>query len=415
MLNTNAELHNLQAADTVSFELQTGTATRDWSKELGKETRCGLLSTFARTATGVPELDDAETVWQCNWMRINEPPEGQNIRNQFGNLWLPLMCRDDTGTISLYITEKAILKLTNVVDAAEFEQLYAEGRLRVPFFASVKIYRRPSKLRAEQPGNIQASPTQSTQNDHDFHCYIVDAAEQDMHDIPSIRSTQLLPMLNHSVDNVLPATLAMIRKSDHYAMAVQYITQPVPPELSQLASKAVVGVPLLRPCSRAFALVVSSKRSKVSDAGTAGHKLVTDDVIDYLPTDSGAAQEKYRLISFCTLDNVTDFKLDPPKGLKVQPALISVTGLINNHTDSAGPPVHSLLVDDVQLLSIAQADALKPMLVKMLYFGALAGQISRKRAREPWSPGENPAQSSTCRALGRSPTGPSLPDYSSTK
>ena len=29
MLNTNAVLHNLQAADTVSFELQTGTATRD--------------------------------------------------------------------------------------------------------------------------------------------------------------------------------------------------------------------------------------------------------------------------------------------------------------------------------------------------------------------------------------------------
>ena len=27
----------------------------------------------------------------------------------------------------LYITEKAILKLTNCVDAAEFEQLYTEG------------------------------------------------------------------------------------------------------------------------------------------------------------------------------------------------------------------------------------------------------------------------------------------------
>ena len=123
--------------------------------------------------------------------------------------------------------------------------------------------------------------------------------------------------------------------------------------------------------------------------------------------------KKYKLISFCTPDNIIEFKLDPPKGSKVQPALISVTGLIDNHTDSAGPPVYSLLVDDVPLLSIAQANALKPILVKMLYFGAIAGQIARKRTREPWIPGENTARSSTCRALGRSPTGPSLPDYAS--
>ena len=76
-LNNNAELHNLQTADTVAFELQTATAARDWSNEPGRETRCGLLSTFARTATGVPELDSGETVWQCNWVRTSEPSEHQ--------------------------------------------------------------------------------------------------------------------------------------------------------------------------------------------------------------------------------------------------------------------------------------------------------------------------------------------------
>ena len=155
ILNNNAELHNLQVADTVSFELQTGTATKDWSKEPGKETRCGLLSTFARTATGVPELDDGDTVWQCNWVRISEPPEGQIIRNQFGSLWVPLTSRDDTGTVVLYIIERAIVKLTGVVDAAEFEQLYVEGRLRLPFFAPMKVYRRLGKPSAVQPGAFQ--------------------------------------------------------------------------------------------------------------------------------------------------------------------------------------------------------------------------------------------------------------------
>ena len=411
-LNNHAELHNLPAAETVAFELQTTTAARDWSNEPGKETRCGLLSTFARTATGVPELDQGDTVWQCNWVRVSEPSEGQSIKNQFGSLWLPLTFRDDTGPVVLYITEKAVVKLTNVVDAAEFEQLHAEGRLRLPFFASIKIQRRPSNPSAAQPGIAQTNAAQPTRSDNDFDCFIVDAAEQDMNEIPSVRSTQLLPMLSHSADSVLPATLAMIRTSDHYAMAVQYITQELPPELSNVASKEKTGATILRPCSRAVALVLSSKRSKVVDAGACGHKLVTDGVVDYLSAGSAVAQDKYMLTSFCNLDNVTDFKLDPPKGAKVQAALVSVTGFLDAKTDSAEHPVQSLLVDDVQLLTPTQADALKPMLVKLLYFAALAGQVSRKRAREPWSPQENPAKTATCRTLGRSPTGPSLPDYS---
>ena len=116
--------------------------------------------------------------------------------------------------------------------------------------------------------------------------------------------------------------------------------------------------------------------------------------------------------SLCTLDNVTDFKLDPPKGLKEQAALISVTGVINAETDSAEQHVKGFLVDDIYLLTPEQAKALKPMLIKMLYFAALSGQVSRKRGREPWSPTENPAQAAACRTLGRSPTGPPLPDYS---
>ena len=91
--------------------------------------------------------------------------------------------------------------------------------------------------------------------------------------------------------------------------------------------------------------------------------------------------------------------------------MISLTGVIDADTDSAEQPVKSLLVGDVQLLAPEEAEALKPMLIKMFYFAALAGQLSRKREHEPWSLAENPAKASTCRVLGRSPTGPALPDY----
>ena len=58
-----AELHNLTPEQTAVFEIQTTTASaRDWSAEPAKETRCGLLATFVRTATGVKELDEDESL-----------------------------------------------------------------------------------------------------------------------------------------------------------------------------------------------------------------------------------------------------------------------------------------------------------------------------------------------------------------
>ena len=172
----------------------------------------------------MPELDNADTVWQCNWVRIAEPSEGQNIKSSDGTrLWLPLTLRDESGCIVLYITEQAVLKLANVLDAAEFEQLHSERCLGFPFWASVKVWRRPSKASAAQPGTVEE------QHNNDFDCFIVDAAEQDVTEAPSLRSTMLLPMLSDSADNVLPTTLGMVRKSEHYAMAVQYITQQIPP------------------------------------------------------------------------------------------------------------------------------------------------------------------------------------------
>ena len=71
--------------------------------------------------------------------------------------------------------------------------------------------------------------TTTQQQTNDFDCFVVDASEQNMREAPSLRSAMLLPMLSDSTDNVLPAALGMVRKSDHSAMAVQYITQEVPP------------------------------------------------------------------------------------------------------------------------------------------------------------------------------------------
>ena len=137
------------------------------------------------------------------------------------------------------------------------------------------------------------------------------------------------------------------------------------------------------------------------------------DVVDFIPAGNDATATKYSLTSFCTLDTVTQFKLDPPGRSKNKAALICLTGVLGADTDSAGQSVKSLLVDSVQLLTPVEAESMKPMLSKMMYYGALAGQVSRTREREndPWDKEESPAKASKCRTLGRSPTGPALPDY----
>ena len=56
---------------------------------------------------------------------------------------------------------------------------------------------------------------------------------------------------------------------------------------------------------------------------------------------------------------------------KNQAALVSVSGVIDTDADSVAQPVDMLLVDNVQLLEIEEADALMPVFSKMLYFAAL--------------------------------------------
>ena len=334
------------------------------------------------------------------------------MKNTFGSLWLPLKCCDDSGSVQLYITEKAILKLTKCLDAAEFEQLCAEGRLKLPFFSSIKMLRRPSKPSAIQPGSVDILRPQN--NENNFDCYIVDAAEQDMQLLPSTISTKLLPMISFSPDGVLPATLSMIRKSEHYSLAVEYVTQNVPEEFVKVASKASGGTKFLRPCSRVVVLVVSKQRSQPYTVGASGHKLVTSNVVDLIRSDSAPQSGcKYEIVTFCTLDNIMDYKLDPPKNAKEQAALISVTGVTDVDPDNAEQPIKGFVADEIELLKPEEANVLKALWNQKLYYGALAGQICcRKRERETWSSDENPAQAAECRVLGKSPTGPELPDYS---
>ena len=235
-----------------------------------------------------------------------------------------------------------------------------------------------------------------------------------MTEAPTAVSMKMLSLLDSRLSNsdvVLPATLRMIQKSEHYALAVHYVTQELPPQLSPLITNSSVGSVIVRPCGEAVCLIESTSRSKLTNM-EGGYKLTTENVRDLVYAEASQAQT-YTITAFCTLDTVTDYKLDPPRGQKSQAALVSVTGVLEPPTGSAAQPVLNLLTNSVQQLDASQAEAMKSVMGRMIYFATLAAQMSsRKRSFENWTEGEPPATTSACRALGRSPTGPKLAEYS---
>ena len=162
---------------------------------------CGLFASIANTPkTGVDALDQTdETFWQLNWVRVEEPPAGSDIRTLDGKrLWFPVTVRDCTGILTLYISEAAVLKLSGFSDPGLFEAAFMDGRVWFLRVASIKIVRRVKRSSAAQPADQQTQSSTDQPADHvDVH--IVDAAWQDLTESPTEASAGLA----HFIETVL--------------------------------------------------------------------------------------------------------------------------------------------------------------------------------------------------------------------
>ena len=376
---------------------------------------CGLFATIANTPkTGVDALDQTdETFWQLNWVRVEEPPVGSNIRRIDGKrLWFPVTVRDCTGILSLYISEAAVLKLSGFSDPDSFEAAFMEGKVWFPQVASIKIIRRIKRNSAAQPAD---QPTQSSadQPADQVDNHIVDAAWQDLTESPTEASAGLLPLLNTdntSTDVVLPAALHMLRKSPHYTLAVESSVPAIPESLKASFVDIPAAGTTFCPCTQVLALVESSETSSLQQAGAGGYKITTNNVKDLLHDTSEA--HSVQLTSFCTLENLQDFKLDPPRTRtnKKQAAIVLISSVLQ--VSSAEQPA-CFMVDSVQLLQPDGVEAVKVSLKRLIYLIALAGHMSsRKRtASGPLKHEESPAKAAKCRALGRHPTAAPVPEF----
>ena len=128
------------------------------------------------------------------------------------------------------------------------------------------------------------------------------------------------------------------------------------------------------PCQKVLALVRSKKSSKSTPVGT-GFKLITPEVVDVLaPLFTNETTDKsYTLSAMCTVDNLAQYKLDPPRG-GCQHALVTITAKTSD----------AFIVESVQLLSKEEADQASQSLLRMMYYAMHLYGRDRKRAAE-WS------------------------------
>jgi hypothetical protein len=403
--------------DTTSFAIRKveDFVVRDYTHALATETMCALFAPFTTTKiTGDIALDAAEeTVWQMNWVRVEEPAAGSNVRTNDGKrIWFPVTIRDCTGTLTLYIAESAALKLSGIHDADQFEEAFKAGGVWFPQMASIKIVRRVKYASAEQPAS-QLTQNTDKQSSCQVDVLIVDAAYQNLAESPTEASARLLLLLNTDTstsDVVMPAALNMLRKSAHYTMAVESNVPCIPESLKAIFEDVPTASTVLRPCSQVLALVESSEASTLQETGGGGYKIVTNNVKDLLHDSPDAPS--VQLTSFCLLANLQDFKLDPPRSHanKKQAALVLISAVLQ--VAGAGQP-GSFMVDSVQLLQPAEVDAVKDCLKRLLFLTSLAGHMASRKRNASMSSTieESPTKASKCRSLGRHPTAALVPQY----
>ena len=157
-----------------------------------------------------------------------------------------------------------------------------------------------------------------------------------------------------------------------------------------------IGGTVLVRCQKVVALVRSCHKSKPEQLDS-GFILITNGVQDLTPAgaDAPTPEQGLTLTTMCTAENLTQYKLDPPRGQK-QHALVTITDV------AAGV----FVVETVQLVSLEGVNALT---TSMTTWARLARELvlgdSGKRSL-PWTEVSSPASAKKCRVLGRYPTDP---------
>ena len=118
------ELYNLEDKAPVPQTLRTLSETLSVQKVTLTTIR-SLRDMGTSPVTGIEDIDMQNILWQLNWVQVLEPSQGTPLRTQDGaRLWFPAVPRDFHGSMTLYMTEAAVLKCAQQPDATRFQEAH---------------------------------------------------------------------------------------------------------------------------------------------------------------------------------------------------------------------------------------------------------------------------------------------------
>ena len=163
--------------------------------------------------------------------------------------------------------------------------------------------------------------------------------------------------------------------------------------------------------SAVVALVGSKEKSVVQKCGE-GYKVTTKNIVDVLGDALGlSGAGAWDAVAYCGLDDLLEFKLDPPRGSSMRTAVATIIGL--EKTESTC----SVILEKVQYIDASElSDATKTFkklrtLTRHIK-GAPEEVENHKRHAASVMMTPSPREVKSCRSLKRSPTATSMPSPS---
>ena len=140
-----------------------------------------------------------------------------------------------------------------------------------------------------------------------------------------------------------------------------------------------------------------------------GYKVTTKSIVDVLGNALGVGNTvSWDAVAYCGIDDLLEFKLDPPRGSSMRAAVATIIGL------EKGESSWSVVLEKVQHLDAAELNGVTGAFKKLRTLGrhirGSADELDKsKRHAVPALLGPLPKALKSCRTLQRSPTAASLP------
>ena len=352
---------------------------------------------FLDFSANLPEAKVPEIV-QINWAHIAEPSNDLAPTDKTGSrIWFVTSLQDTTGSCRVGIGQKIALELANVPDMQTFLQQHTAGSLKFPLFINARIVRTCKNAVASEHG--ASAPNESTiYVDHTLHAATPTAWTPAS--APNAAFTAIIALLNvcpRHDECLLFACLEEIKFSPYYGFEISYKADNNPIVTAKTNTVA--------------ALIAATQKSSLQQLGN-GYKATTQDIQDVLGkhlSKTDTPSNRYQVEGFCGMDDILEYKLDPPRGSSQRIAVAIIEELKEEGEKRIFTLSKLEMVDAAQLAEVTEAFRKLRKMSMSITSNETYPHQSNKCAVSNMLNDTTPISTKSCRTLLESPSDASLP------